>query len=176
MSQRSFKQSEIDIKRFKKIKRINKGGFGVVYKVEEKKTGENYAAKVIDCNDDEEKCESIINREVSIMLLAKHPTIIKFIGYSKVDFHDEKNVTIIMELAQNGSLRDVLTKIQEHDGPKDYTNTTRNIFMIVTLSIGILKRRTFYLMSTFIHILQILASQKFLSTAIHTVKPNLVVH
>ena len=86
MDRKSFNQGEIDIKKFKKMKRINKGGFGVVYKVRKKKTGENFAAKVIDCNDDETKCEEIINREV-------------------------------------------LTKIQENDGPKDYTNTTRQIIL-----------------------------------------------
>ena len=47
----SSNQGEIDIKKFKKVKRINKGGFGVVYTVEKRETGELYAAKIIDCND-----------------------------------------------------------------------------------------------------------------------------
>ena len=93
MNQISTNLGEIDIKEFKKIKRISKGGFGVVYKVEEKKTGELFAVKVIDCDDDEEKCNIMINREIVIMMYARHPTIIKFIGYSKHDFQEENNVT-----------------------------------------------------------------------------------
>ena len=99
-------QGEVDIKQFAKQKRINKGSFGFVYQIQDKKTGENYAAKIIDCDDDGDKCNEMVNREVNIMLHTKHPTIIKFIGYSKVDFQGENNVTIIMELAKNGSLRD----------------------------------------------------------------------
>ena len=41
-------QGEIDLKRFKKLKRISKGGFGVVYQIQEKKTGELYVAKIVD--------------------------------------------------------------------------------------------------------------------------------
>ena len=126
----SSNQAEIDIKKFKKIKRISKGGFGVVYKVEEKETGELFAAKIIDCDDDEEMCNQMIKREISIMMYARHPTIIKFIGYSKLDFHEENNITIIMELAKNGSLKNVIKKIQEGDGPKDYTNTSRQIILV----------------------------------------------
>ena len=125
----SSNQGEIDIKKFKKIKRISKGGFGVVYKVEKKETGEFYAAKIIDCDDDEEMCNQMIKRNISIMMYARHPTIIKFIGYSKKDFQEENNVTIIMELARNGSLKTVLEENQKGDGPKDYTNTSRQIIL-----------------------------------------------
>ncbi|KAK8846489.1 hypothetical protein M9Y10_020512 [Tritrichomonas musculus] len=130
MKKLTLNQGEIDINKFKKGKRISKGGFGVVYKVEEKKTGNFFAAKVIDCDDNEERCNEMIKREISIMINANHPTIIKFIGYSKVDFQEENNVTIIMELATNGSLKEVLKKIQGNDGPKDYTNTTRQIIIV----------------------------------------------
>ena len=72
----------------------------------------------------------MINREVNIMMYTKHPTIIKFIGYSKIYFHDENNIAIIMELAKNGSLREVLRQIQQNDGPNNYTNTTRQIILV----------------------------------------------
>ena len=123
-------QEVIDLKRFKKLKRISKGSFGFVYQIQEKKTGELYAAKIVDCDDDIEKCNEMVNREVSILMYTKHPTIIKFIGYSKLDFHDENNVTIIMELAKNGSLREILRQFQQSNGPKNYTNTTRQIILV----------------------------------------------
>lgn len=122
-------QGEINIRDFKKNKRLNKGGFGIVYQVEEKKTGKFYAAKVIDCNDDEEQCTKMIDREVGIMLSCQHPTIIKCIGYSKEDFSGENNVTIIMELAQNGSLSELIKNLMNSNGSSDYTNTTQQIII-----------------------------------------------
>ena len=121
---------EIDINKFVKGDKINGGGFGVVYSAKEKETEKIYAAKVINCSDDEEKCKEMINREIKIMICSNHPTIIKFIGYSLVDFHSANNVTIIMELAKNGSLSKILSSIQNCNGPKDYTNTTRQIILI----------------------------------------------
>ena len=67
-----------------------------IYEVTEKKTGKLYAAKIIDCNDDEDQCKKMVNRELSVMLSTNHPTIIKLVGYSLIDFHDEHNITIIM--------------------------------------------------------------------------------
>lgn len=130
MNRISLSKNEIDIKKYKKINRINKGGFGIVYKVEEKETREFFAAKVIDCNDNEDECNEIVNREVGIMMYVSHPTLIKFIGYSKYDFLGERNITILMELANNGSLRDVLKNIQQNYGPNDYTNTSRQIILV----------------------------------------------
>ena len=114
----SFKLGEIDLKRFKKLKRISNGGFSLIYQIQEKKTGELFEAKVINCQDDEDKCNEMANREVSRLMNTKHPTIIKFIGYSKLDFYNENNVAIIMVLAKNGSLREVLRQIYQNDGPK----------------------------------------------------------
>lgn len=48
---------EIDINKIKKLRRINNGGFGVIYSVQEKETGKYYAAKSIDCRDDIEQCK-----------------------------------------------------------------------------------------------------------------------
>ena len=119
MHSQSVSKLEVDIKNYERIKRINKGGFGTIYKVKDKKSGDFYAAKVIDCGDDQEECNKMIDREVGILLYSNHPTIIKFIGYSKLDFLEENNITIIMELATNGSLSNILKKIQEGNGPKN---------------------------------------------------------
>ena len=107
----SISINQINIKEFKKISRINRGACGVIYKVQNKKTQKIYAAKVIDCNDNKEQCEQISNREIDIIKLVDHPTIIKSIAYSLKDFQNENNVTIIMQLAENGSLSDVLKGI-----------------------------------------------------------------
>ena len=121
---------QIDINKYRKGKRINKGGFGTVYEAIDKATKKVYAAKIIDCGDNSEQCQKMIPREIDIMIRTKHPTIIKFYGYSLIDFHGENNVTIIMEYATNKSLKNVLEKIQGNDGPKNYTNTTRQIILL----------------------------------------------
>lgn len=78
-----------------------------------------YAAKVIDCDNNEEQFKKLIDREIGIMMLVNNPTIIIQIGYSFIDFQEENNITIIMNFAQNGSLADILKNIQNAFGPKD---------------------------------------------------------
>lgn len=63
-------------------------------------------------------------------MLANHPTIIKFIGFSLRDFFNRDNVVLIMELAEKGSLSEVLKQIQAENIPKDYTDTIRQIILI----------------------------------------------
>lgn len=57
---------KIDISKFSKLKSVNKGGFGSVYKVIEKETQKIYAAKIIPYHD---KIKQMINREFDIPLL-----------------------------------------------------------------------------------------------------------
>ena len=130
MKPTSNKNRKIDIKKFKKGKKISKGGFGIVYKAEEIKTKKIYAAKIINCGDDESECNELIDREVSTMMHIEHPTIIKFIGYSPVDFNEDNNVVIFMELAANGSLSQVIQSIMSSNGPLDYTNTSRQKILV----------------------------------------------
>ena len=125
----SSNQGEIDINKFEMIKPINRGGFGIIYKVREKETGKVFAAKIIDCEDDEKMYDQI-KREVTIMMFAQHPTIISFRGYSKIDFNNKNNVTIIMELAKNGSLKNLIKKIQRGYNLERYTNTSRQIILV----------------------------------------------
>ena len=70
----------------------------------------------------------MIEREVKILIFAKHPTIIKFYGYSKLDFQDETN--IIMELAKNGSLNDVISNAERGNKSEFYTNTAKQIIIV----------------------------------------------
>lgn len=121
--------NEIDINKYEKDHKIRQGGFGTVYEVKEKTTNKMYAAKVINGDAENEEFKKMINREIGVLTLIDHPTIIKLIGYSLIDFQRENNVTIIMELAKNGSLEDVLKKIRSLLGPHEYTNTSRQIIL-----------------------------------------------
>lgn len=118
----TFDKSEIDIKKFKKIKKIAKGSYGSVYEVKEIESGTIYAAKILDNLEIELDEEKLIDREVDIMLFARHPTIIKFIGYSRTDFKGYDYITIIMEYATKGSLGWVLEQIRKGIKLPNFTN------------------------------------------------------
>lgn len=71
-----------------------------------------------------------VEREVRIMIYCQNPTIIGFLRYSKIDLNNDNNVTIIMELADNGSLSKILKKIQSSNCPDDYNDTSRQIILV----------------------------------------------
>lgn len=121
--------NEINIKNYEKGKIINNGCFGTVYEVEDKSTGQLYGAEIINCRDDEDQCKKIITNELIILMCANHPTIMKYIGYSKKDFEGKSNIIIIMELSQNGSLADIIRGIIQNNIPANYSNTSRQIIL-----------------------------------------------
>ena len=128
--QSKFKKYMVDIKDYEIRSQIESGGFGCVYQVQNKTTGVFSAAKVINKHRDESQYKLMINREIGIMIRCQHPTIINFFGYSLKDFSDQNNVTIFMQLAEKGSLSDVLQKIQKGLLNDNYDNTTRQIILI----------------------------------------------
>ena len=72
----------------------------------------------------------MINREIGIMSHVDHPTIIKFYGYSMTDFEANNNVSIVMELAQKGTLADALMNEQNSLADDKYDNTAKQIILI----------------------------------------------
>ncbi|KAK8847296.1 hypothetical protein M9Y10_019883 [Tritrichomonas musculus] len=70
--------------------------------------GEYFAAKISNFIVDEEtenNPETLsLFREINLMSLLNHPSILKFVGYSQTDFEGEHNPTIVIEYAPNGSL------------------------------------------------------------------------
>ncbi|KAK8883959.1 hypothetical protein M9Y10_043061 [Tritrichomonas musculus] len=129
-SKSKFHKFTVDIKDYKIIQRLGAGGFSSVYSVQNLKTGENMAAKVLNLNNNEEKCKQMINREIGIMIRCQHPTIVRFIGFSIKDFHNENNITILMEYAAKGSLSIFLQKVQNGLLDETYNNTNRQIILI----------------------------------------------
>lgn len=119
---------QVDINDFKVIEQLSFGAFGTVYSVQNKKTKEYLAAKVMKINGKQDIL--FINREIRTMIHFNHPTIIKFRGYSLKDFWGQKNVTIFMDLAKNRSLKDVLKKCSNGLSPEQYDNTAKQIILI----------------------------------------------
>ena len=129
---RSRRQNQLclDIRNFKVINLIRKGGFSSVFYVEDENTKLQYAAKVITYNNDEEKYRTMINREIGIMIHAQHPTIIKFFGYSLKDFDGFPNVVIFMEYAAHGSVTELLQNSRNSRPSKMIDNTIRQIILV----------------------------------------------
>ncbi|KAK8843178.1 hypothetical protein M9Y10_025375 [Tritrichomonas musculus] len=129
--ERSLNQKySIDLSNYSIIQKIDSGGFGSVYSVQNKATNQEYAAKIIKTNKRDAHTKKMINREIAIMMRVKHPAIVSFYGYSLTDFKGKNNVTFIMTLAKNGSLLDLLQKVQKGLLDTLYDNTMRQKILI----------------------------------------------
>lgn len=108
-----------------KLKKIGEGLYGKVFVVESKETGDLYAAKVSKrriFKRDEKNTN--IYREARFISQLNHPCILRFIGYSPLDFDDNKKPVILTEYNSNGSLQSLLdlerrgVEIDEFDNTK----------------------------------------------------------
>lgn len=122
----SFKY-ELDISKFKDEGKLGEGAYGLVHKVQEKETNDNFALKYINLKESEEKN---IWREIEIMIGANHPTITKCYGYFTKNFNNEDQLSILIQYEDNGSLDKILELIKQGKIPKNYTNTTRQIILV----------------------------------------------
>ena len=129
-SKSRFYKYIVDINNYEIIQKIGLGGFGSVYSAKNLKTNETTAAKVINLKEGDENSKIMINREIGIMARCKHPTIVKFKGFSLNDFHNEKNITIFMEYMAKGSLTSFLQKVKKSLLDEAYDNTNRQIILI----------------------------------------------
>lgn len=120
----------VDVNDYKVIDRVESGGFGSVFSVEDNNTKKMYAAKILNTHKDDLQYKRMINREIGIMIKCKHPTIINFIGFSLQDFNNQDNVTIFMDLAKRGSLSEFLQKVQKGLLDCSYDNTNRQIILV----------------------------------------------
>ena len=126
--------TDTDISCYSVISKIGEGGFSKVYLVKDQQTNEHYAAKVAKfmIDDDTKESEEVksLFREVNLMSLFNHPSILKFFGYYSTNFEDEPVPTMITELASNGSLRYIIEL--ETSGDQHLWNCIRNVIFTQT--------------------------------------------
>lgn len=93
--------------------KIGSGAFGKVYRVKYKQDNKICAAKIsiYSINETTEELFQNLSREVNIISKLNHPSIIKFILYSPINFKWKPKPVIITEYASNGSLSQLI----EHD-------------------------------------------------------------
>jgi len=81
-------------------KELGRGGFSIVYEGTQKETGEKYALKTIDKNQNVEM--DVLNREITLMKRLNHKNIIQLF-----DVYDEpENIVLVLELVTGGELFD----------------------------------------------------------------------
>lgn len=104
--------ASINLNDFKKQNCIGKGTYSKVYKIIEKNTNEIFAAKVLFEKFDENSSEKLttLSQEVNITAGLNHPSILRFKGFSPIDFKKRPRPVIITEYASNGTLEDHLIK------------------------------------------------------------------
>ena len=91
---------------------IGKGGFGEVWKVNHKKTGDVYVIKVLDKDSlKSQKLISQLNLEIQIMYKAHHPHLMQLINH----YEDDDNFFMIMPYASRGQLYTLLRKNTRFD-------------------------------------------------------------
>ena len=85
-----------DLGKYSIVKEIAKGKYGIVYTIEERDTGKIYAAKITKepLDNSNKSLELNLEREVNLMSQLNHPSILKFIGYSPIDFNSNPKPSI----------------------------------------------------------------------------------
>ena len=104
---------------------IGLGSFGKIYKVKDKKTGEILVAKISINKIEEDSVNQLldISREVNILSKINHPSVLKFIFYSPLNFKGKPKPVIITEFAINGSLEELFKK-------REKINMTQKLIII----------------------------------------------
>lgn len=88
-------------------KPIGKGAFGEVWKVTHENSKKVYCVKILSKRDIfEQKLINQINKEISIMYNINHPYSVKLVNH----FEDNEKLYLIMELAPNGNLYNLIQK------------------------------------------------------------------
>ena len=135
----SIDMGSIEISDFKILEKIGEGNFGDVYNVIEKKTNTNYAAKIskLMVDEDMENQEEVkyLFREINIFSILDHPSILKFIGYSPINFEGDPTPTIVTEYAVNNSLQNVINQEIIGLSPTNW-NFTKKLIVIYGVASG----------------------------------------
>ena len=100
--EKTITKKKIPEKKFKKIKKLGKGGFGKVFLIKSKKTNNEYALKEIKIENQKSNKLLLIKREINNLRILDHPNIISI----KVAFlsNEKDKVYIITDYAEGGDL------------------------------------------------------------------------
>lgn len=118
-----YKLSQIDISAFEPLFFFKAGGTSKIYLIRHKITKKIYIAKIIERNDLYEDYDEMAKSEIINTILNQHQTVVKLYGYSLTDFEGNKNVTMILNYYEKGSLFDYTKLIQRGLADLEFNNT-----------------------------------------------------
>ena len=83
-------QNDLDLKNYKVNKKIGEGSFGEVLLIEDNLTQKNYVAKVSKFECLSNQNQKLFQQNLKSLKPIKNPIIIPIIGYSFIDFENQK--------------------------------------------------------------------------------------
>lgn len=100
----------LDITKFERQSIIRKDYFSKLYLLKEKETGEIFTGNISMTKIGQFSKEELkdLQREIGILLHINHPTLLKFKGFSPIDFKNERKPVIVMERISNRNLEEIL--------------------------------------------------------------------
>ena len=116
----------IDMSDYEKVEKIGYTVNAEILKVREKSTGDLFAAKIYNKDDNITDSYLHVLNEVGYLVDSKHPAIINIIGYSFCDFNQKPKPVILIELAKN-SLSDILEYKKNLSSFQEWNNTKKLI-------------------------------------------------
>lgn len=122
-----------DLQTLEQIRKIGEGTFGVVYEVKDKLSEERFSAKIskFEYYNSLKKYNNTVNfiREVTILNKLQHPSIMKFIGYSPLNFDKVMKPVIVTELLKNSSLDIIINAEQKGLSHQQWNETKKLIHL-----------------------------------------------
>ena len=126
----------INLDDYEKGKSIGQGAFGEVFLLTNKKTGEVCAGKMSMNLMQKGSSEARdLTREINIIYKISHPSIIKFIGYSPINFQKEQRPVILTEYLPNKSL-DKLNELSLSGLAPDEWDDTHKLITLYGIASG----------------------------------------
>ena len=130
------------------LNKIGEGGFGEIYIAVKKNQNTKYVAKIskIPLTERNEELKLSLKREVNLLAQLNHPYVVKFIGYSPTDFHENEYPVIVTEYLSNGSLQDIVIHKNNNYPPDSWTKTKMviNIFGIASIMLYLHKNNVIH--------------------------------